>query len=80
MPYKNNKELPSAVQHVLTDEHALDIYREAYNAAWGEYKEPGKRRDPHEDRVQIAHKVAWAAVKKKYSKADDGLWYRKGSA
>jgi cation transport regulator len=48
--------------------HAQDIYRAAFNSAWESYgaKEPGRREE-------IAHRVAWAAVKKRYRKAD-GDW------
>ena len=28
-----------------------------------------------ESREEVAHKVAWAAVKKKYSKGGDGDWH-----
>jgi cation transport regulator len=57
--------------------HAQDIFRAAFNNAWETYgaKEPWRREE-------IAHRVAWAAVKKRYRKAgqhwverdgDDGL-------
>jgi len=71
MPYQTNKDLPDSVRHVLPL-HAQDIYRAAFNHAWDEYKDPDKRRTD-EPREQIAHKVAWAAVKKKYRKVD-GEW------
>ena len=61
MPYASNSELPDSVIKNLPS-HAQDIYRSAFNSAWG---------DPAETREQIAHKVAWAAVKKKYTKEDD---------
>lgn len=61
MPYLTNEELPPAVQDHLPV-HAQDIYREAFNHAWEEYaSEP--------DHEEIAHRVAWAAVKRKYVKA-----------
>ena len=48
--------------------HAQDIYRAAFNSAWREYA--------HGDRPveEIAHRVAWAAVKRSYIKVGDVLW------
>lgn len=76
MPYKENRELPKSVQEHLP-KHAQDIYREAYNHAFQEYKNPKKRRNPEEDLEVIAHKVAWSAVKRKYEKGNNGDWYLK---
>lgn len=72
MPYRSNKDLPTPVQHVLP-EHGLDIYREAFNHAWQQYKDPESRRT-QESREEVCHKVAWSAVKKKYHKVEDGSW------
>ena len=63
MPYFTNSDLPAPVRGHLP-EHAQDIYREAFNHAWQEYAE-----DPRQE--QIAHRVAWAAVKKAYVKIGD---------
>ena len=67
MPYPTNAELPPALQRRLP-EHAQDIYREAFNHAWTRYgaREPWRREE-------IAHRVAWAAVKQRYRKAGD-IW------
>lgn len=75
MPYHKNEDLPEQVTGVLP-KHAQDIYREAYNNAFDQYKEPEKRRGK-ESREEAAHKVAWNAVKKKYKKGDDGNWHPK---
>lgn len=75
MPYSSISELPEGVRNVLPS-HAQDIYKEAFNSAYDEYKDPKDRRG-HEDRETVAHKVAWAAVKKKYEKSDDGKWRSK---
>lgn len=76
MPYTDNSKLPESVtKHLPT--HAQDIYRAAFNAAWDEYKSPKTRRHSEETREQVAHKVAWAAVKKKYTKKGDH-WVEKG--
>lgn len=69
MPYKTNKDLPDRVKNNLP-EHAQDIYREAYNNATKQYEEPKKRRGS-ESQEEASHKVAWAAVKQKYTKKGD---------
>lgn len=53
-----------------------DIYREAFNSAWEEYKEPSERREGA-TREETAHKVAWSAVKKVYEKDSKGNWVKK---
>jgi len=75
MPYKNTRELPDSVRDHLP-EHAQEIYKEAYNHAWDEYADKDKRYGD-ESREEVAHKVAWAAVKKNYAKGDDDNWHRK---
>ncbi|MCC8378101.1 MAG: ChaB family protein [Rickettsia endosymbiont of Graphium doson] len=72
MPYKNNTDLPDSVKNHLP-KHAQDIYREAFNHAFEQYKSPEKRRD-NDSRETVAHKVAWSAVEKKYHKNDKGNW------
>ena len=74
MPYKDIMDLPKAIKSHLP-EHAQEIYRAAFNNAWEEYKDPQKRKDniSHEE---TAHKVAWAAVKKKYVKEKE-IWSKK---
>lgn len=63
MPYAVNADLPGRVRHALPP-HAQDIYREAFNHAFDAYAG-----DPR--REEIAHRVAWAAVKKRYVKQAD---------
>jgi cation transport regulator len=41
-----------------------------------EYKDPSERRGK-ESREEVAHKVAWSAVKKVYEKDSDGNWVEK---
>lgn len=67
MPYKKNSDLPDSVKNHLPS-HAQDIYREAFNHALQQYKDREE---------EAAHKVAWAAVKKKYQKDKDGKWKSK---
>jgi cation transport regulator len=60
MPYETNEDLPTGVRAHLPP-HAQSIYREAFNHAWASY-----RNSPRKE--EIAHRVAWAAVKKRYEK------------
>lgn len=73
MPYDRITELPDSVRDHLP-KHAQEIYKEAYNSAWKDYRDPD-RRQGDESRETTAHKVAWAAVKEKYTKGDDGDWH-----
>jgi cation transport regulator len=63
MPYASNADLPASVRHHLP-EHAQDIYRAAFNHAFDAHAD-----DPRQD--EIAHRIAWAAVKRSYVKAGD---------
>ena len=73
--YKSNNKLPESVTDNLP-KHAQEIYREAFNSAWEQYKDPEDRRGDA-SREETAHKVAWSAVKHSYRKGDDGHWHRK---
>ena len=74
MPYQTINELPDSVRGVLP-KHAQDIYKEAFNSAYEEYKDPEDRRGGA-DREEVAHKVAWSAVKKAgYQKGADNNWH-----
>jgi len=64
MPYDKKSELPDQVQDNLP-KHAQEIYKEAFNNAWEEYKDPEKR---DASREETASRVAWSAVKQKYEK------------
>ncbi|MDP9371901.1 MAG: ChaB family protein [Chloroflexota bacterium] len=66
MPYQRLQDLPESVREHLP-EHAQEIFRAAFNNAEEEYGE--------EER---AFRVAWAAVKHKYEKGEDGNWHPKG--
>jgi len=65
MPYATNEDLPPSVRNHLPPE-AQDLYREAFNHAWQTYAASSR----HEE---IAHRVAWAAVKRRYVKRN-GQW------
>lgn len=73
MPYRSNTELPSSVKGTLPAP-AQDIYRSAFNHAWQECRvEPTREANRRE---QTAHKVAWAAVRRRYEQVGDH-WERK---
>ncbi len=69
MPYDRNAELPDSVADNLP-QGAQTIYRNAFNSAWEEYR-------GQSDREDIAHRVAWSAVKESYEKNKHGDWVRK---
>lgn len=75
MPYNSNLDLPDNVANVLPD-HAQDIFREAFNSAYDQYKDPEDRRGD-DDREDTARRVAWSAVKQKYAKGADDKWHPK---
>jgi cation transport regulator len=75
MPYASKTELPDSVRHVLPS-HAQDIYKEAFNHAWDEYKKARDRRGDA-SREEVAHKVAWSAVKQNYEKGQSNKWHEK---
>lgn len=60
LPYASIDDLPPPVRSHLPL-HAQEIYLAAFNNAWTEYHSHGP-----EQREQTAHRVAWAAVKRKY--------------
>src|SRR5690606_5116375 len=61
MPYDRITDLPDSVRDNVP-KHAQEIYKEAFNSAWDEYKDADDRRGDA-SREETAHKVAWAAVK-----------------
>lgn len=67
MPYSTNADLPPALQESLPL-HAQDIYRETFNHAHERYADE-----------EIAHRVAWAAVKKSYQKLG-ARWVRRSGS
>ncbi len=68
MPYREMADLPDSVKNHLPL-HAQEIYLAAFNNAWKEYA-------ARADRESVAHRVAWAAVKKQYRKTEKE-WVRK---
>lgn len=82
MPYKKKSEdddLSEATEKRIDSlpKHAQDIFKSAHASAINEYKDPDKRRGgKSESAEEVAHKVAWAAVKKEYKKEGD-KWVKK---
>jgi len=76
MPYAKISELPDSVRDNLP-KHGQEIYKAAYNSAWEQYKDPADRRDDA-SREEVAHRVAWSAVKNVYEKDEaTGKWKKK---
>ncbi len=69
MPYSDNADLPTSVREHLPS-HAQDIYRAAFNHAFTAHAG-----DPRQE--EIAHRIAWAAVKRSYVKHGD-RWVPRG--
>jgi len=65
LPYAAVEDLPLPVQLHLPL-HAQEIYLGAFNNAWAEYASRGPA-----GRESTAHRVAWAAVKRKYRKSGE---------
>jgi cation transport regulator len=65
MPYRENGDLPPSVRTHLP-QHAQDIYREAFNHAFAAHSG-----DPRQE--EAAHRIAWAAVERRYTK-EGGAW------
>ena len=73
MPFNSKQDLPERVRNVLPT-HAQDIYKDAFNNAFQQYKDPDDRQG-ESSREEVAHKVAWGAVKRNYHKESDGKWH-----
>jgi cation transport regulator len=63
VPYARNSDLPPTLRDKLPL-HAQDIFRAAFNHAWQGHSDDA-------DREAIAHRIAWAAVKRRYEKQGD---------
>jgi cation transport regulator len=72
LPYDKIDELPKSVRDNLPN-HAQEIFKEAFNNAWNEYKRPQDRKG-NATREETSFKVAWAAVKQNYHKDKSGNW------
>ena len=66
MPYDRIEELPNNVRNALSKE-AQEIFKEAFNNAWYQYKDPEKRKGDA-SQEEVANRVVLSVVKKKYKK------------
>ncbi len=66
MPYATTSELPPAVRRLPL--HGQEIFLSAFNNAWQTYADRGIH-----EREEVAFRVAWAAVKKRYRKHGE-IW------
>src|ERR671926_287023 len=58
-------------------EHAKHIYKKAHASAIDQYQNPEKRRGgKRQSAEEVAHKTAWAAVKREYKKKGN-QWVKK---
>ena len=58
-------------------EHAQHIYKKVHASALDQYRKPEKRRGgKRQSAEQVAHKAAWAAVKREYKKKGNE-WVKK---
>ena len=65
MPWASIEDLPDLLRQRLP-EHAQAIFLAAFNAAW--------RQHAHDAEVEaIAHRIAWAAVKRRYRRQGE-VW------
>jgi cation transport regulator len=69
MPYATTRDLPPAARRLPP--HAQETFLSAFNNAWQSYAD----RSLHEQE-EIAFRIAWAAVKKRYRK-QGGVWVAK---
>ena len=72
MPYASIHDLPPPLRAHLPP-HAQEIYVGAFNGAWEQYAWEGPQM-----REKTAHRVAWAAVKRKYVRVGDS-WITRSS-
>jgi cation transport regulator len=72
MPYDKIGDLPKSLRDNLP-KHAQEIFKEAFDNAWNEYKKPQDRKG-NATREETSFKVAWAAVKQNYHKDKSGNW------
>ena len=62
MPYQTHSRRPPAVRSHLP-EHAQDIFRQAFNQAFHAHQGESRQEE-------IARRIAWAAVKRRYVKSE----------
>jgi cation transport regulator len=66
MPYRTVEDLPLNLREILP-KHAQEIFLKSFNNAWEEYQDTANRTEDI-SQEEIAFRVAWNAVKRKYTK------------
>jgi cation transport regulator len=74
MPYKALEELPVGLQRTLPL-RAQEVYQTTFNSAWVTYANKSKRGSA--SREEVAHRIAWSAVKRQYDKSFMNAWRRR---
>jgi len=76
MPYRTINDLPPKLQEILPA-HAQEIFVKSFNSAWEEHIKNANHAD-EVSQEEVAFRIAWSAVKKKYSKDKrSGKWIEK---
>jgi cation transport regulator len=76
---RRDKQLSSRTRKQIDSlpEHAQHIYKKAHSNSLEQYQSPEKRRGSKKQSAEeVAHKTAWAAVKKEYKKKGNE-WVKK---
>jgi len=76
---RRDKQLSSRTRKQIDSlpEHSQHIYKKAHSNALEQYQSPEKRRGSKKQSAEeVAHKTAWAAVKKEYKKKGNE-WVKK---
>jgi cation transport regulator len=77
MRYETIGDLPDTIKTVLPEE-AQEIYLEAYQKSWDNYKE---HMGGELSQASVAHRDGWSAMKKVYIEDEKtGEWYRRDEA
>jgi cation transport regulator len=81
MPNNGDEQLSERTKKQIDElpKHAQEIFKKAHDNALQEYQDPSKRRNSNESAEEVAHKVAWDAVKNEY-KQEGNEWVKKKSS
>jgi len=74
MPYENTSDLPQAIRNYLPVQAQL-LFCAAFNHALSKFETP-KTEMKFGTQEELAHRIAWAAVKKRYIRKG-GRWQKK---
>jgi cation transport regulator len=69
MPYKSTTDLPQAIRNYLPIQAQM-LFCEAFNHAWRKFETPESEME-FGTQEELAHRIAWAAVKKRYVRKGD---------